>query len=600
MVDVDFLPTFLDEASETLERWESVCLKLENSASPELLDDLFRSAHNIKGSSKSVGLVEFGALVHRAEDVITRMKNGEIKPNPSAISALLECQKSLCDWVEKLRDEPTFVLPTQQILEKLSEFLQVKDPEKMQEDLGFGLFDEDLASKEPIHKDLGTILIEAGSASVQQIEDAVKLQSRRLGEVLVDTGVVTPDTIKAALEIQKGTGHKQDESIRVSLRKLDSVIRLIGELSIQHAIVCNARDVGTVNEFASVEAIGLAHKVIQDLQSEAMSLRMQTLEVLFQRMERVCRDVAMQQQKSIQVVLKGTEVELDKTVIERMKDPLVHILRNAVDHGIEDAEGRAQSEKPAIATLTIEGIQTAGNVSIRISDDGRGLNEERILRKAIERGLVSASAKPSKEEIHQMIFLPGFSTAEKVTDVSGRGVGMDVVRRAVDDLGGSIAIESRLGHGTQFLINLPSTLSIVNAVVINLSDKLYAVPVQDVEEVVDMSSVQIERTTQRGRVINLRGRILPVERLATFLPPHTQDSIQSERKSVAIIARHQSTTVALEVDGIVGQQSIVVRQLEGKLSQVPGFSGGTILASGEPSMIIHLPQIVKSYASLAK
>ncbi len=428
------------------------------------------------------------------------------------------------------------------------------------------------------------------------------MQTRKLGEVLVDQGVVTKEAVKTALDQQKASGHKADETIRVALRKLDSVIRLIGELSIQHSIICNAKASETLSDKASMEAIDLAHKVIQDLQSETMSLRMQPLDGLFQRMERVCRDVARQLSKPIKVVLKGIDVELDKIVIEQIKDPLVHILRNAVDHGIEGKEARIARGKPETASVTIEAQATASHVTISISDDGGGLNEAKILQKARENGLVPSHITPTPEQIHHLIFAPGFSTAEKVTDVSGRGVGMDVVKRSVDELKGSIQIKSRSGLGTQFLIALPSTLSIIDAIVIDLHDRLYSVPVQDIEEVVDMSTTPMETTTQKGRVINLRGKVLPVEKLSTYLPECAPRDPNSRKRGpgIALITKHESTTVAFEVDRVLGQQSIVVRQLEEKLAKVPGFSGGTILANGEPSMIIQMPQIIQFYNASAK
>jgi two-component system chemotaxis sensor kinase CheA len=584
-VDLEFLTIFLDEAVEILQKWESSCLSLEKNKDLETINELFRSAHNLKGSSKSVGLDAFAQFVHAAEDLITRVKNAQIACDPDVIAVLLDTQKALGDWVDQLRVNVDFVPDTNAICERLK---------NVQMNVG-----QVLASESSKATDLGSILVQSGQVTQIQVEQAVNLQNRKLGEVLVDQGVVTPDVVQDALKQQRAAvGQKPDDTIRVSLRKLDSMIRLIGELSIQHSIVRNARDTRKLSESASLDAIALAHKVIQDLQTEAMSLRMQPLENLFQRLERVSRDVARQQQKTINVLVKGTDVELDKTVLERMKDPLIHILRNAVDHGIETAEKRASCGKSPAATVLIEGIQTAANVTIRITDDGQGLNEERILAKAKERQLVPQDANPSRSEIHQMIFMPGFSTVEQVTDVSGRGVGMDVVKRAVDDLGGHIVILSEPGRGTQFQITLPSTLSILDAIVVGLDNVHYAVPVQDVEEVIDLSTATIESSTQRGQVINLRGRILPIQSLNEYLPHAPTENRKPQ--NVAIVARHDAVTVAFQVDSIAGQQSIVVRQLEGNLAKVPGFAGGTILASGEPSMIIHLQQIVRSYVSGVK
>lgn len=599
MVDVDFLPIFLDEAAETLERWEAACLKLENSPDAAVLDELFRSAHNIKGSSRSVGLLQFGDLVHKAEDVITRLKSQELKPSPNVISVMLDCQKTLIDWVDCLRSDPSHLPSVMDIEKRLAEF-QKNSSEKDTHSQGFAIFDEPVEdiAHESKPANLGEILMESGHVTQENLDASLTQQRRKRGEVLFENGAVSSEAVQQALESQRLSGQKPDETIRISLQKFDSVIRLVGELSIQLGIVRNAKEFGQLTESAALEAIDLAHKATADLQSEAMGLRMQPLESLFQRMERVCRDVARQQQKSLQVILKGTDVELDKTVIERMKDPLVHILRNAVDHGIEDTISRQKTNKSPTATVTIEGTQTAANVNIKISDDGRGLNEAKILQKAREKNLIPDGFKPSQAEIFNMIFMPGFSTAEKVTDVSGRGVGMDVVKRAVDDLGGTIHIESQINQGTHFLISLPSTLSIIDAVIIALDDRLYAVPIQDVEEVVDMSEAVIGSTTQCGRIINLRGRVFAVEKLADYLPSTKSDD--RKKYGVALVSRYLTETVAFEIDRVTGQHTIVVRKLEGKLADVPGFTGATILPSGEPAMILHLQDLVKSFISSVK
>ena len=599
----EFLPIFLEEASEILERWESTCLKLDKDASEENLNDLFRSAHNLKGSARSVGLSEFGKFVHTVEDLITNIKSGKQAISSEIVSLILDCQKQLLNWVEGLKEDSSLILDCTDFIEKIESLSSKKEDVPTD---SFGFFDDEPPGKKPNSgtnetqkaKDLGTILVESGHVSQLQVEDALRVQSLKLGELLVDRGVTSPQVVKQALENQKNQGHKPDETIRVSLRKLDTVIRLVGEMSIQHAIIKGAKEAGDLNNAHTQEAISLTHKVIQDLQAEAMGLRMQPLENLFQRMERVARDVASSLGKEIRVVLKGADVELDKTVIERMKDPLVHILRNAVDHGIESAQARSDSGKNKVATITIEGVQTAANVGIIISDDGGGIHEEKVLTIAKNKGLVPVDAKLSPEQIHQLIFMPGFSTADKVTDVSGRGVGLDVVKRAVDEIGGQAVVQSVRSKGTSFKITLPSTLSILDAVVISLNNNLYALPIQDIEEVVHISDNLIEKTPDQGRMMNLRGRIMPIESLSDYLPSRLGEKSISD--GVAVVANHNSTSIAFEVDRIMGQQQIVVRQIDEGLAKVPGFTGATILSSGEPSMIVHLPHIVKSYISTIK
>jgi two-component system chemotaxis sensor kinase CheA len=589
-----FVHIFLEEAVEMLERWESACLRLERDVAPETLDELFRSAHNLKGSAKSVDMVSFGNVVHLAEDLITKLKSGAVAVSTDVIGALLDCQQFLVSWIHSAKDDPSFVGDSSELAPRLLALQGGKKEAATNTDSGFGFFDEEPIAPSKTN-DLGSILIDSGKVTQLQVEKAVAMQHKKIGEILVDQGAVSKQDVDAAVVQQQKSGHKADETLRVSLKKLDAMIRLIGELSIQHSIIRNAKETGNLASIASSDAVALAHKVIQDLQSEAMGLRMQPLEGLFQRMDRVARDVARSQGKQIHVITRGIEVELDKTVIERMKDPLVHILRNAVDHGIETVEGRKESNKSEKATVVIEGMQTASHVCIKIIDDGRGLNRKKILSKAVEKGLIPAGKTLPDHEVDQLIFHPGFSTADKVTDVSGRGVGMDVVKKAVDELGGQINIKSTEGKGTEFLISLPSTLSIVDAVVVGLGPVRYAVPVQDVHEVVDMGSVRVETCTNKGRILNLHGQVIPVESLHDYLP--SKHRIAENDVGVALITRNEHGYVAFRVDRVEGQQSIVIRQLEENLAKVPGFAGATILANGEPSMILHLPQIVKSYLS---
>lgn len=350
-------------------------MRLESEVGDDLISELFRYAHNIKGSSRSVGLESFGKLVHTAEDFITKIKQKEVLVDDRVIAVLLDTQNFLISWVEHLREDPNCELDFHELEKRFMTLGSTKtqSEKKEPENLGFGFFDDD--------EDDDNGPVENSSVTTETFEVGTK----------VDLPLETNKKENIENKPQKVSASKpssrRDETIRVSTKKLDSVIRLIGELSIQHAIVRNAKGTKRLNEDHALEAIDLTHKVMQDLQSEAMSLRMQPLESLFQRMERVSKDVARDQGKHIIVDVKGADVELDKTVIEKVKDPLVHILRNAVDHGIETSQKRIELGKPEKATIRIEGMQTASSVSIQISDDGRGLNLAKILDNAKKMGL---------------------------------------------------------------------------------------------------------------------------------------------------------------------------------------------------------------------
>jgi len=602
MVDQDFLPTFLDEAVETLAAWEQICLSLESNPEESLVNALFRAAHNLKGSSRSVGLESFGQFVHLIEDTITDVKKDLHILTPVVVSVFLECQSLLLEWVDAIKSDPDASLNYGRLQDKLLAMRPKVSDTAATSDPGFGFFDDEAAST-PVaqSKNIGEILIAKGHVTQDQVDNAAKVQSAKLGQILVAQGATTKQAVREALSIQKQqAGGAADESIRVSLRKLDNMIRLIGELSIQHSIVTSALENNQLEKQKAAEAIVLTSKVIQDLQSDSMNLRMQPVEGLFRRLERVARDVARAQNKQINVILKGHDVEMDKTVLEQMKDPLVHIIRNAVDHGLETADARKASGKPAVASVTIAAIQTAQNVLITIGDDGRGLAKDKILKKALEKGLIPEGRKLKDEEIHQLIFMPGFSTAEKITDVSGRGVGMDVVRSSVTALQGRIDIQSIEGSGTTFMISLPSTLSVLEAIIVADDDAVYAVPIQDVREVVDLTNASIENSGPQSQMMNLRGRVIPVEPMAQYLPqkrPSTLDtaSNQLHRPQLALVTGDDRNQIALSIDRVVGRQYIVVRPVDAGLDKIPGFSGATILSSGDPAMIIHLPHIIKSF-----
>ena len=596
-----FLQVFLDEAAEMLERWEAACLELERSVSDETIDALFRQAHNLKGSSRSVGLEAYGAFVHLVEDVITLVKSRKLPCTPELIGLLLECQSTLMAWTEGLRDNPEHQVDTAVLRPRLETL--AKGTPVASTDGGWGLFEDGEAK--PVAaapKDLGTILMEKGHATPEQIDRAVRLQNRRIGEILADEGLVKREHVDAGLRDQKRQGHRADEAIRVSTRKLDAILRAVGELSIHHSILQYHHQAGSLDSPSFLEAMDLTAKTIQSLQTEALGLRMQPLDGLFQRLERAALDVARSQGKQLTVVRVGDDVELDKTVIEKIKDPMVHLVRNAIDHGVETPEVRQAAGKATTGTLTIEALQGAGQVSIKIRDNGRGLATSKIRAKAEALGLTTKGAPLTDDQIHGFVFAPGFSTAEKVTDISGRGVGMDVVRRAVDELGGHIAIASRAGHGATFDIALPANVSLIEAFVIKVHDLPYVIPAHEVTEVVDLTKLKVEQRDYRGRVLSLRGQVMQLEPLAEYLALLGQQGAAAAPPSpsqggVGLIVAIEQKRLAFGVDEVVRQQQVVVRPPSRAMASLRGISGVTILGDGQPSLIIDLVAIGRQFFS---
>lgn len=385
-------------------------------------------------------------------------------------------------------------------------------------------------------------------------------------------------------------------------------MQYIGELSIHLSIIWQARQSNLLDSEAARNAIYFCHKIIKDLQSQSLSLRMQPLQSFFQRMERTAKDVARTQNKPVDIKFFGETVELDKSVIERMTDAFVHILRNAVDHGLESADDRLRIGKPGRGCLTISAVNQANMVTISVADDGKGLDSEKIMAKAVEKGLVKAGQNLTPEEIYRLILLPGFSTADKLTEISGRGVGMDVVSKSIYELSGTLEIKSKKGYGTEFRINLPTSVSIFDALIISIEGLKYAVPIQDISEVIDLSTFQINTSTQSSRMISLRGLVVPVQDLKEYLRTvrraiGNRDEVlprvvpKSGQKSPALIVKTNSGHfVAFSADMIHGLQSTVVRKLTGKFEKMPGIIGSTILGDGEPGMILSLPQLAQFYS----
>ncbi len=583
-IDLELLTCFIDETIDSLALWERCCFDLESKGgSPETFNALFRAAHNIKGASRAVGLIDYGEFVHKIEDVIQSLQKGITAPDSSVITFLLQAQATLLDWAEHLRDDQSYIPETQHLvalsLKLLGKKELVLEPSHSEKQIA-SENTENISSPEELDR-----LI----AEMQQ-------QMTITEEPLSSPAPVESETKSKTASADAKLTSKSDETIRVAASKLDELIQSIGELSIHQAIVAEAQRTGTMNSKISANALALSQKISKELHNKALSLRMQPVQGLFQRLERVIRDVARAQTKNIQVNHIGTEVELDKTVIERITDPLIHVVRNAVDHGVETVEQRAASEKASPAILTLTAQQDATDVCITISDDGRGIDPERVRNKAIEKGLISRDANLTKEELINLIFLPGFSTAEKVTDISGRGVGMDVVMKAIQALQGSIQVSSELGKGSSFTMRLPMSLSIVDALVVRVDEIKYAVAMHELTEIIDLSGMHIEPTGQDGQMLDLRGQIIPVARLGKFLTQQkTFKNIVNKAGRPALLIKETRGTVAFEIDRIMGQQQIVVRPLGEKLAGLDEFSGCTILGDGEPGMILSLNNLARSY-----
>lgn len=372
------------------------------------------------------------------------------------------------------------------------------------------------------------------------------------------------------------------ETVRVDRERLDELINQIGELVIGASMV--EQEVNQVTGGRSLESLAALGKIVRDLQEMSLGLRMVPIAATFQKMNRVIRDVAKKLNKKIEFTTEGDETELDKTVVDQISDPLVHMVRNAADHGIESPEERLLAGKSETGTVNLRAFQQGGNVYIELQDDGRGLNRRKILEKAIERGVVPSDANLTDNEICGLIFQPGFSTADTVTDVSGRGVGMDVVRRNVEALQGSVSIRSEEGKGSVLSVRLPLTLAILDGLLIRLSGEVFVIPLLSVIESICVQPNEIKQIVSVGEVIQLRGEIVPLIRLHDRLGIYDADS--SRDQTLLVIVEDQGRRFALGVDELLGQQQVVIKNLETNFRKVPGVAGATILGDGRVALIL--------------
>ncbi len=443
---------------------------------------------------------------------------------------------------------------------------------------------------------LGDILVQVGTLTQKELGDALASQAQAqsaegthapLGQVVVEQGMTHQPIVDAALAKQKLVKDKRSrdsQMLRVAADKLDTLINLVGEL-----VIASAGNALHARNAAQVEAAAQVTRLVEDIRERALKLRMVEIGETFARFQRVVRDVSRELGKDIALVIEGAETEMDKTLVERIADPLMHLVRNAIDHGIEAPEVRATRGKPAQGTLRLAACHDSGSILITVADDGGGLSRERILAKAIERGLVAPEQASSMldAEVWALIFEPGFSTAEAVTDLSGRGVGMDVVRRNVEAIRGSIDIRSNAGQGTEMRLRLPLTLAIIDGFLVQSAGRSYVLPLDAVVECLEYAPTE----RQQG-YLSLRGEVLPLLHLRDALGvPSDLEQAASRRRNV-VVAQAAGQRAGLVVDALLGEYQTVIKPLGALFTHLQGISGSTILGNGEVALILDVPTLL--------
>ena len=583
--DPSLLSDFITESREHIHNAECLLLELESDqGKPDHLNSIFRAFHTIKGVAGFLSLKDVASLAHAMENLMDLVRQEKIMLNSSLIDLLLgsmDCLKEFITQIESYVEGKPYKFPENylSIMQRLNNAVSEKTENQK--------------------KLLGEILIEKGDISKDILEKALQIQNqgdaRKIGQILVQENNVDERKINDALNIQKGIKLPKnvEETLRVPVARLDQLIDAIGEAVIaQSMLTADPAVKGSASQSLHTK-INQANMIMRRIQQLSMSMRMVSVKSTFQKMARLVRDLSKKSGKQVEFLMEGEDTEIDKTVVEHIGDPLIHMIRNSIDHGIETAAEREANGKSPVACIILKAYHKAGNVFIEITDDGRGLDKESILNKAIEKDLCKPGDKLSDQEIYDFIFHPGFSTAKQITDISGCGVGMDVVKKNIDTLRGAIEVHTEKGKGTTFTIRLPLTLAIIDGMVVRVCDSLYIVPTLSIIETVAAKDEMIESVLNDQKMIRVRTDHLPL----VYLYQLFMHKPKQNHQSVALIVEDAlGKRAALMVDGIIGQQQVVIKSIGNGVINVPGISGGAIMSDGTVSLILDINGILKDVA----
>ena len=656
-----YLGAYLDEATDNLQQLNDLILAVEqNRQNRETVDEIFRTAHTLKGMSATMGFHHMAELTHALEDRFSKVRSGEVDLTDDDLDHLfqsLDLMQTMVDairdggtdqdtdiskLVSQLREEEKTVAPAKKassgglkpeeltpqerewikeaskmgmmvleitvtldsecllkaaraymVVSRLEEIGEIIKSDPPVEDLEKDAFDHSfriyLGTKDDVESVRNGVMgvsevvgveVTPLEFSLAGYEDELNQEDQDSPEVQISPQVAAADSKAPAA---KAKAKKGSQTVRVDIGRLDSLMNLVGELVIGKARIERLVMESKLREFD--EPLSQLGRISGDIQELVTKLRMVPVSFIFDRFPRLIRDISKTLGKDVELLIEGQETELDRTVIDEIGDPMVHLIRNSVDHGVETPEVRKAAGKPSKGTIKIAAYQEGSSVIIEVTDDGKGIDPVAVGKKAIERGLVTkeALAEMSDEEIIQYVFLPGFSMAKEVTDLSGRGVGMDAVKRKVESLGGQFEARSKVGEGTSVFIRLPLTLAIVLALLVKVGEETYAIPLENVDETILVRKEDLKR--MHGKPVTLlRGEVLSLGDLASTLD--TPQDGEERHEYPVVVVRVGRNKIGFIVDALVGQQEIVIKSLGRILSKIKGIAGATILGDGNVALIL--------------
>ena len=616
-----FYQVFFEEASEHLTSMESLLLALD-VANPDMdeLNAIFRAAHSIKGGAGTFGFTDMTEVTHILETLLDKLRKQEMQLTTEMVDAFLQAGdaismqlaahrgegevdqeqiREICEKLEQLTGAPAAIAvkETKAAPSKKSRKKTEKASAPEQEDYGF--FDP-LPSA--FVKDEGygffgdapdaTASDTEGYGFFTEVKSPVAVP---VAESAAPPSLLASEAHPTRRAADKVAASGAETSIRVSVEKVDQLINLVGELVITQAMLAQSAsllDVAALEQLQS--GLNTLERNTRDIQESIMSVRMLPISFVFSRFPRVVRDVAGKLNKQVELKTLGETTELDKALIEKIADPLTHLIRNSLDHGIEMPDKRIAAGKPAHGTITLNAFHQGGSIVIEVADDGGGLNRGKILSKAKERGLPVNDAM-SDDAVWMLIFEAGFSTADVVTDVSGRGVGMDVVKRNIADMGGRVELSSSEGHGTRTTIRLPLTLAILDGMSVGVGGQTFIFPLGSIVESLQITDEELKTVSGDGRLLRVRGEYLPLIALHDVFS--IQGAITEPKKGIAVIVEAEGKKSALLVDELLGQHQVVIKSLESNFRKVPGMSGATIMGDGTVALILDVMALSSHHAA---
>jgi two-component system chemotaxis sensor kinase CheA len=555
--DLPLLGEFVAEAFGHLETAEQELLRLEDEPeNVESISAIFRSFHTIKGVAGFLNLEQIQSLAHAAEGMLDRGRQGQLQITGEAAQLVLES------------------------IDRMKALIAAVDAAARQRMPLVAQADETrLAAR------LAACTKATPTSPAPERRDADRATPATTGPDEAPAGAAPSSAAAPAASAAAG-----EANIKVSTQRLDKLIDMVGELVIAQSMVSQDCSALAVKDQRLGRHVGELSKIVRELQDLSMSLRMVPVGTVFKKMTRLVRDVARKAGKEVELHITGQETELDRNVVESLGDPLVHMIRNSVDHGVEPPDQRERAGKPRVGRIDLRAFHQGGAIHIEINDDGRGLNREKILAKAIAAGIVAEGQEISDAEVHRLIFHAGLSTAEKVTDISGRGVGMDVVKRNIEALRGRVEIASTPGQGSKFTIRLPLTLAVIDGMVVKVGNQKYIIPITTIEQSLRPTAEQLSTVQGRDELCLVRGALLPIVRLHRLFAvmPTSEDAT----RSLVVIVQDNDRRCCVLVDELLGQQQVVIKSLGEGIGQLPGISGGAVLGDGNVSLILDVPGLI--------